>query len=99
MARSGPASMGPKKMEGKEDTSTDRGILLSCEEPPRLFVHFKTEGILFCLHTYTSHIYLISMFLIEFSGLVKIHFLPIGKVSITAMMGYCHDFIKSYQAK
>lgn len=70
-------------------SSTGQGILLCYDESPRLLVHFKMERILIYIY----------IFLIEFSGLVKVCFLPIGKVSVTAMMRYCHDFIKSYQAK
>ena len=49
-----------------------------------------------------SYIFLfvpISMFLIEFLGLVKVCFLSIQKVAVIAVMSRCHDFIKSYQAK
>lgn len=91
--------MGPERMEGSRTASTHQGSPALCGELCSL-VPFTRWG-----NTHPgvrSYIFLfvpISMFLIEFLELVKVCFLSIQKVAIIAVMGRCHDFIKSYQAK
>lgn len=99
MTRSRAVFMGPERMEGSRTSSTHRGSPGLYGELCSLVPSTRWGNIHPGVCSYIFLLVPISMFLIEFLGPVKVCFLFIQKVAIIAVMGRCHDFIKSYQAK